>query len=671
MTNTKFTIRYYADKFSAQEYRLKDTGAEFFPEGIAYSIWDRKGLFSDGVFSVHYLNGAYILSSLVALTPDTGNVDDRLLISVALMRGYELSHPLEVFDKLFSEFKNLVSTYGEDIAQALFYNTSKIYGVVSGYIVQNQDQPVYDCASNVRAVTAYGRKEEVESLMSHPSRPEFEGFSELIVLPQPQAVKCWPELHQMGFASVTNIEYPYRRTYKLRYPDGSVETIDGLEQEVDHTCRQPHGAPLSFKGRLREHVEDWQITLNPGKTEYIIGRDFEWEYKSYTIDSKDEHGNACEGVVYASSVGVVKGNRLILRGPEIDKAPKLALRDNYQWKLIAQVISEADSKIVVTLAKINLYDVSPLWRDVRKKLGENQSIAITLVNTKKNEEVCTFHKTGLALYHDLPYTQAAYKIDDGGKHEICYVPLMSDGTPGSYELKEKSLESKPSSDKKNRNWRKRYRFAAAICVVLTCVLLFRGGGQDSKGQDAQLQALVDSLEYRVEELQVSNNNLIGENKALHESIAKLQEPSKTEEQPQSIGRERKDARREREKDKEEREALVAKLRGTSFTQEDINKLEGMGSLTEEERELLTSCRNCFRFLNVATNTKDKNDKQHAAEQIKNRKGWLYENLYRVLIEEHKAVMENIIIGEYASVYKTDRTQYYKSIKDAIDNYNEW
>ena len=230
MVTNKFAVRYYAGKTDIQEYRLKDSGAGLFPEDIAYSLRDRKGIFSDGVFSVHYGESAYILSCLVSLMPDSGFRDNRFQISVAMLRGYELAHPFEVFDKLSCEFKNLVNAYGDDIAQALFYNTSKIEDIVSEDIVRNQEQPVYDCAAGRKAVTAYRRKEEAVSLMSHPSRPQFEGFSELIVLPQSQAAEAWPELHQMGFMSVTNVEYPYRRTYKLRYPDGSVETIEGLER---------------------------------------------------------------------------------------------------------------------------------------------------------------------------------------------------------------------------------------------------------------------------------------------------------------------------------------------------------------------------------------------------------------------------------------------------------
>ena len=602
MVTNKFAVRYYAGKTDIQEYRLKDSGAGLFPEDIAYSLRDRKGIFSDGVFSVHYGESAYILSCLVSLMPDSGFRDNRFQISVAMLRGYELAHPFEVFDKLSCEFKNLVNAYGDDIAQALFYNTSKIEDIVSEDIVRNQEQPVYDCAAGRKAVTAYRRKEEAVSLMSHPSRPQFEGFSELIVLPQSQAAEAWPELHQMGFMSVTNVEYPYRRTYKLRYPDGSVETIEGLEHVVDRVCRQPHSAPLVFKGRLSEHVGDWQIALNHGKTEYVIGRDFEWEYKSYVIESKDGHGSICNGVEYNSSIGVVKGRQLILRGPEIDLVPKLTLRENCQWKLISQSV-EAEDRIVVRLAKINIYDVSSLWRDVKKKVGENKPLAITLINTKTGEGICTFLKDKLAIYYDLPYLQAAYKIDDGGKHEICYVPLASDGTPGSYELKEKAKDSESPADKTNGNRRIRAAEIAAVimfilCVVLSSVLLsvIRGRGDMGK-----LQAENQSLLENVSEL--LSKNLKKENSELQDRISELSKASST------AGAEPRQKKQSR-KEKEERDELIEKLRGTSFTMSDITKLKGMGNLNKEEQALVSSCEACFHLLNAPLTYKDNNDKQH-------------------------------------------------------------
>ena len=68
--------------------------------------------------------------------------------------------------------------------------------------------------------------------------------------------------------------------------------------------------------------------------------------------------------------------------------------------------------------------------------------------------------------------------------------------------------------------------------------------------------------------------------------------------------------------------------------------------------------------------KDNNDKQHAAEQIMNKKGYMY-TLYTRLNNDHREVMEEIILGKYKEVYKYDRTRDSKSIDEIIKrDYNE-
>ena len=753
--DSRFEIRIFANIAGASEINFGNS-TNLSQNIINNDILDAKrGVFSPGTFIVFYGREAYVYAKLIVSPKEAGYRDSQVYVCLAVKRNYRLKGAKSVLDNLGNEFYRLASEARSDVARALHNNQKRLEEIVENDIVEDIDQPLYPL-SNQQAVVSYEGEEELEDLLSYPIRPEFSNISVLYILQKEEAVQKWQELKPY-IKAITGVRYPYQRTYKLHYPDGTEEDIAGLEQEVNRKCIKKYHNPLELKGKLLDRIEDWNITLNEEKTVYTIGLRFEPEERVYDIECRDVFGKDCSQVRFSiiSGRGKIENNGLKVVGSEIADVEDIKLRiENPEWKIKEQKVCE--NKIIIIVNKVNHYDVAYLWEKVAGCVGGGKGVEIELVDKNKNV-LYKFSPRSLSKYLDVPYSSVFYRVK-AEKYKDCYLKINDDGQPECGDLGLEKYPQEPSEgmvnvifeinnpefkrsggtvlltikkypdeekyekirirrsgiEKKLQDGRYGFTIEAegykpftvvekdyrnkreevipvhlkkrinihhiAILVLLAIVmfgggfltssLLFKGGGQDSKGQDAQLQALVDSLEYRVEELQVSNNNLIGENKALHESIAKLQEPSKTEEQPQSIGRERKDARREREKDKEEREALVAKLRGISFTQEDINKLEGMGPLTEEERELLTSCRNCFRLLNVAINTKDKNDKQHAAEQIENRKGWFYENLYRVLIEEHKAVMEKIIIGEYASMYKVDITQDYKSIKDAIDDYDD-
>ena len=82
--------------------------------------------------------------------------------------------------------------------------------------------------------------------------------------------------------------------------------------------------------------------------------------------------------------------------------------------------------------------------------------------------------------------------------------------------------------------------------------------------------------------------------------------------------------------------------------------------------MVKSCEACFDLLNAPFQDKDNNnDKQHAAEQINNQKGYMY-TLYKRLNNDHREVMEEIILGKYKEVYKYDRTRNSESIDDKIE-----
>ena len=179
---------------------------------------------------------------------------------------------------------------------------------------------------------------------------------------------------------------------------------------MNHTCVKSYCAPLTFEGRLIDHVEDWRITLNAEKTVYTIGCAFEPEQKTYAIVATDKQGNPCLGLTYTADVGMVVNGKLALKGEDMDKRPVLKLQNCPELKIVRQKIEEESLQIKVEIARVNRYDVSMLWDTVESTVGHKQEISISLVNLQTNKEVYKFSRNKLCVYRDLPYNQAFYKV---------------------------------------------------------------------------------------------------------------------------------------------------------------------------------------------------------------------------------------------------------------------
>ena len=299
--------------------------------------------------------------------------------------------------------------------------------MVNVNIERDDDQPVYPVLARQQAIVSYGKQEELKDLLDHPFREQFAELRALYILSQEEAGEKWPGL-KGSFKAIIDLSYPYQRTYRLYYPDGQEETITGLDQEVKRVCVKLHCAPLTFEGKLKDHMEDWKITLNKEKTVYTIGREFEPVRKIYTVKAEDEQGNDYAGLTFKASVGTFKEGTLVLTGEEIDQRPNLALQNRPDLKIVAQEVVEDALQIVVKIGKKNQYDVTTLWGIVENTVGHKQDFTIALVNTQTGEEVSKFSKKELSVYCDLPYDQAAYKVGKTKKYQEYMVFLKSDGT---------------------------------------------------------------------------------------------------------------------------------------------------------------------------------------------------------------------------------------------------
>lgn len=112
-----------------------------------------------------------------------------------------------------------------------------------------------------------------------------------------------------------------------------------------------------------------------------------------------------------------------------------------------------------------------------------------------------------------------------------------------------------------------------------------------------------------------------------------------------------------------REVLVKKLRGTAFTQADINKLKKMNP-DADERRLIESCEACLKLLNAPMK-----DREMAREQIRKRSGFMFHVYCRLTIPIHKKAMDEIILKRYDTLYRTSK-RIFSSIQDATDEYKK-
>lgn len=758
METYNFELRIFANIAGFEEIRFGNP--DTLSAGLVNNdvLDSKRGMFPTGTFVVFYDEAVYAIVKLVEAPAEAKYRDSRAYICVAVRRGYRLNNAKQVLDKLDEEFYKQASLSKEDVANALSKGKAELNRLVNDCIEADSDQPVYPVSAN-QAVVSYQSDEELEDILDHPIRKELANFRALYILSQEVAAAKWPVLKDSGFSPISGLDHPYRRTYLLCYPNGEEDTITGLEQEVKRVCTRSHCAPLTFKGKLKDHVEDWKITLNAEKTVYTIGREFEPERKIYTVVAEDERGNAYAGLTYVASVGTFKEGTLVLTGKEIEQRPNLALQNRPDLKIVAQEVVEDALQIVVKIAMKNQYDVTTLWEIVENTVGHKQDFSITLVNTQTGKEVSKFSKKKLSVYSDLPYDQAAYKVGKTKKYQECMVFLKSDGTLGEFKLQENEsvmlpmdpkisekkmlkvtiriensrLRQELDSEKKKVRLDLKYRDSSyvekedikfinkssysfeipsdvliwftlqargykkctfekdyihrdtpkegnedvipvtfkklpykkiAVLVLMPLACLLVGfvlgtwiGKKQVKGVDEKQYvklAEYEKLEAENNRLKQANDELFGENEGLKTRLQELAIDPKAGGGSSDVI-------------DQQRNELIEKLKGTDFTQADIDELKNPN---QEEQYLIEDCDACLRLLYATT----LNDKKNAQKNIKEESGWYYSKLYeKIKIQAHKDAMYEIILGDYEGAFTTVdiiRNNPNRSIANAIQKYKE-
>lgn len=751
MENRNFEIRIFANIGGFNEIKFGNTDT-LSTRVVNKGILDgERGTFPIGTFAVFYDERVYAVVSLVGAPTEAGFRDDKTYISVAISKGYRLKAAKHVLNMLYEGFYKLASSYKDNVANALSNIKAELYQIVSENLERDEDQPLYP-VSSIQAVVSYKNEEELNDLLDNPIRKELENLRALYILPLEEANAKWQELKDKDFIAIKNLSHPYQRTYQLRYPDGTEEAINGLNQEVNRTCVKLYCAPLTFEGRLIDHMEDWKISLNAEKTVYTIGRAFEPEQKTYVIVATDKQGNPYLGLTYTATVGTVVNDTLILIGEDMAKRPNLMLQNRPDLKIVAQEIIEKEPlRIKVEIAQVNLYDVTMLWETVESIVGYKQEISISLVDFQTGKEVYKFSKRKLSVYRDLPYNQASYKVGRTKKYEECMVSLNSDGTAEAY--KPQPIEQNYFEGKEPRKLKVTFKIEnVRLCQKLTtgektvylelkkigeigkmepitqssfsielppayyvftlqtkgykkCIIKknYLNGDAPQGGNEDVIPVTFEKPFYKkyaclgavflggllvsfflgflvgknqVKEVDMSSNVKefidIEEHKELKENYERLKDERDVlaKENEELKAKLPNNPGSDDDEQDPERKALITKLKGIEFTQNDIKNLKNMGDLTGGEKKLISSCEACFKLLLA----RPKEDKPKVKKQIESKEGGFLKNLYnQITSPEHKEAMRKIIMDNnnvYLTIHKTKAGKDFSSIQEALNTYKD-
>ena len=357
-----FEIHIYAiDRSTSKFKEFTPSTTDSLPSDLIKHIDGVWGMFPVGTYAVYYTEQAYILT-LFSNFSSEGQLS--VAVSVALRRGYVLKYPMEILNDLCVEFRKLAGEHRNDPEIAMYNNMPILNELVAKGVVAVPNQPVYNYGTGQCAVVGYNSSEELLSLLKHPSRKEFQNITYLYLLPKHEAARRWNVL-SASFKAITNIDFDYNRTYKLRYPDGYQEEISGIDHEVNRDCEKAYCEPIKLHGNLKDHMGEWQVALSEDKTTYQIGLQFKPLQETYEIVSK-EKGKVLSEVQYSASVGSVEGNMLTLVGEQTAQTPVLALCSGQHFKIEKQDFIPLSKQIIVNLSPLYRYDVQ------KERLKEDQ-----------------------------------------------------------------------------------------------------------------------------------------------------------------------------------------------------------------------------------------------------------------------------------------------------------
>lgn len=444
-----FEIRIYATPIDYQELPLDILECVFTAEMVKLRNFDNNELsspFGPEYFSIFYTPEIYVITYHFIAPKQAGFRNQNVHLSVAIKRGFKLCNTLDVLKQLKQQFKQLATKEKTDIVRTIHTHTAELNHLVESNLCPDPDQLFINWASpsiDSKAIIAFDQEEDLSKLLDSPMRNEFKlsnGSGIVYIVYREVAAKAWPKIKN-DFAVIQMEGYDFKRTFEVVFPDGAICIVSSMGEELDYVCTKPFYKPYHFKGTLLQHITDWKITQNVDKTQFTIGLSLEPEEKKWKLHLINSTGESVldKSIILETSLGIIEGNALILKGDEIGNANNLLLTSpNPQWIVVEQPDLHAE-EINVKIKQIRQYNLAPIFQHVIDKY--KFSPVITLHSRNNEESLARFNQDSFQKYVDLPYNEAFIVIEENERFEACKLFFNSNGGLPPFTLEKKAMST--------------------------------------------------------------------------------------------------------------------------------------------------------------------------------------------------------------------------------------
>lgn len=439
-----YEIRIFANPAGFEEMSLNTVGKySLFPQDVVSkrNFDGERGQLPNGTFSVYYTPDAYIIAYHFLLSSDAQFRDREAHIAVAIQRGFKMIEPTATFQELANEFVRIAIEYKSSAANKIYNNSEKFYSIVSARIVEDSMQFKFNTTYSVakRAIIAVESPKERDIILGDPFRKELKDINILYIINFEDGSRV-RQLTSIGYKPITNLKFPYSRSYTLVYPDGHRVEFTDLSQELpEYTVHRQYEKPLSFLGSVEANWEKWKVSASEDKTEYRIGILPEKEKKTFKVIAFDQNGREINSSRISAKTGHYIDGQWTLEGEEIIQVVKKDVKDLFSivgYSINAPLIEIDESTLCINACMKYSYDLSELFKFLNEALGPNATVVICSRSSNKKSLI---NKSKERFDLEYPYSDIYVQVPETATTEEMDLEFDAFGKVYSRSLRKKKL----------------------------------------------------------------------------------------------------------------------------------------------------------------------------------------------------------------------------------------
>ena len=401
-------------------------------------------MFNSGAYSVFYTPDAYVVSIHFNVTSEAKFRAKRAHLAIAIRRGWKINGIAKVLESLSNEFVELAAIHKGALVSVLSSKLVEFNSIVEAELTVDEYQQrinALEINTASRAVATYTTSEEKEFLLENVNRPEFKNYSLVFVIPNEEAQTSWNSLKTL-YSPIKIVQYKYIPSYRIVFPDSHVEVLDSLDAEINYTCKKRNYTDKIFKGKLREHMVDWEIKPSLDYSQYTIGISLEPERKEFgVLCVEKQSGQNCPLLLPKLKFTHGKLNTLtgmlVLTGDEIDQLTKMniIIEDNSGYSCSGYDFSQDGQNIIVYVLRMYKYNFKDLLFKLKEQTDEDVTIRLYDNRKKSSQPVFSFNNELAEYTLDLPYEFAVLRIPATVRSKEAIINLNPvTGKPQPYNL---------------------------------------------------------------------------------------------------------------------------------------------------------------------------------------------------------------------------------------------